>query len=116
MRNISAHYDLGNDFFALMLDETMMYSAAYYRQADDDLHTAPNSQARSHLPKLQLSADDHLLEIGTGWGGMALHAATHYGCRVTTTTISKEQHALTCERYVKLASMIASPSCSRTTN
>ena len=97
-RNISAHYDLGNDFFGLMLDETMMYSAAYYRSPEDSLHTAQVAELDRLCQKLQLSSDDHLLEIGTGWGGMAIHAAQNYGCKVTTTTISKEQHALAVQR------------------
>lgn len=97
-RNISAHYDLGNDFFALMLDETMMYSAAYYPSAESSLLQAQIAKMEVLAGKLQLQPDDHLLEIGTGWGAMAVHAARNYGCRVTTTTISKEQYALACER------------------
>ncbi|WP_111641742.1 SAM-dependent methyltransferase [Marinimicrobium alkaliphilum] len=90
-RNISAHYDLGNDFFKLFLDPTMMYSSAIYPSADADLNTAAEYKLQRICEKLELNADDHLLEIGTGWGGMAIYAARHYGCRVTTTTISREQ-------------------------
>lgn len=90
--NISAHYDLGNDFFSLFLDPTMMYSSAVYPQIDSSLEEASVNKLDRICQKLQLSEKDHLLEIGTGWGGMAIHAAKHYGCQVTTTTISKEQY------------------------
>ncbi len=99
-RNISAHYDLGNDFFALFLDREMMYSSAYYERADSDLEAAARAKLDLVCRKLALSSEDHLLEIGTGWGGLAIHAARHYGCRVTTTTISKEQFALAEKRIV----------------
>ena len=89
--NISAHYDLGNDFFSLFLDPTMMYSSAIYPQNDASLDVASVNKLDRICQKLALNENDHLLEIGTGWGGMAIHAAKHYGCRVTTTTISKEQ-------------------------
>ncbi|MCV2403509.1 cyclopropane-fatty-acyl-phospholipid synthase family protein [Marinomonas sp. C2222] len=89
--NISAHYDLGNDFFSLFLDPTMMYSSAIYPQENASLEDASVHKLDTICQKLQLSPEDHLLEIGTGWGGMAIHAAKHYGCKVTTTTISKEQ-------------------------
>lgn len=95
-RNIAAHYDLGNDFFALFLDADMMYSAAIYPHAAAGLEAA-SLHKRDHIcRRLQLKPADHLLEIGTGWGGMAIHAAQRYGCRVTTVTISREQyeHAL----------------------
>jgi cyclopropane-fatty-acyl-phospholipid synthase len=91
-RNIAAHYDLGNDLFALFLDPTMMYSCAYFERADATLHEAQLAKLDRICRKLRLGPNDHLLEIGTGWGGLALHAARHYGCRVTTTTISREQH------------------------
>ncbi|MEY2919897.1 MAG: hypothetical protein RL261_1202 [Pseudomonadota bacterium] len=91
-RNIAAHYDLGNDLFALFLDETMMYSCAVFEREDASLHEAQLAKLDRICRRLQLSPDDHLLEIGTGWGGLALHAAQNYGCRVTTTTISREQH------------------------
>jgi cyclopropane-fatty-acyl-phospholipid synthase len=91
-RNIAAHYDLGNDLFALMLDETMAYSCAVFERDDATLHEAQLAKFERICRKLQLSPRDHLLEIGTGWGGFAIHAASRYGCRVTTTTISREQH------------------------
>lgn len=91
-RNISAHYDLGNDLYELMLDETMMYSCAIYPRPDSTLHEAQVAKLDAICQKLALSPKDHLVEIGTGWGGLAIHAATNYGCRVTTTTISREQH------------------------
>jgi len=91
-RNISAHYDLGNDFFALWLDETMMYSSAIFETPDTPLHEAQLARLDAVCRRLDLQRDDHLVEIGTGWGGLAIHAAKHYGCRVTTTTISAEQH------------------------
>jgi cyclopropane-fatty-acyl-phospholipid synthase len=97
-RNISAHYDLGNDLFKLFLDENMMYSSAIFAEVDDTLERASQRKLDRICQKLQLKPGDHLLEIGTGWGGMALHAARHYGCRVTTTTISQEQHELASER------------------
>jgi cyclopropane-fatty-acyl-phospholipid synthase len=90
--NISAHYDLGNDFYELMLDRTMMYSSAIYPHADADLQTAQEHKLDVICDKLLLGPDVHLLEIGTGWGGLAVHAAKRHGCRVTTTTISREQH------------------------
>ena len=96
-RNIAAHYDLGNDFFRLFLSRDMMYSSAYWAEGDD-LDAASARKLDLICRKLQLTRDDHVLEIGTGWGGFALHAATHYGCRVTTTTISCEQQALARER------------------
>ena len=91
-RNISAHYDLGNEFFGLWLDDSMMYSAAVFDRPDMSLEEASAAKLDRICQKLELSPDDHLLEIGTGWGGFAIHAATHYGCRVTTTTISREQY------------------------
>ncbi|MGH8238575.1 MAG: class I SAM-dependent methyltransferase [Steroidobacteraceae bacterium] len=96
--NIAAHYDLGNEFFALFLDETMMYSAATFLEPQMSLHEAQLARLEGICRKLQLNADDHLLEIGTGWGGFALYAARRYGCRVTTTTISQEQCRLARER------------------
>jgi len=97
-RNIAAHYDLGNDLFALMLDETMAYSCGIYERADATLHEAQVAKFDRICRKLRLSPTDHLLEIGTGWGGFAIHAASRYGCRVTTTTISREQHEWARER------------------
>ncbi len=92
-RNISAHYDLGNDFFRLMLDETMAYSCAIYATPATTLHEAQLAKFDAVCQKLDLKPGERLLEIGTGWGGLAMHAARHYGCKVTTTTISSEQHA-----------------------
>src|SRR5262249_39369984 len=92
-RNIAAHYDLGNDFFELMLDPTMMYSCAVFERPDMTLEEASVAKLERICSKLDLKPSDHLVEIGTGWGGLAIHAAACYGCRVTTTTISKEQHA-----------------------
>lgn len=97
-RNIAAHYDLGNDFFRLFLDETMMYSSGIFPHAEASLHEASVEKIDRVCRKLRLSPRDHLLEIGTGWGGFALHAAETYGCRITTTTISEEQHAFATRR------------------
>jgi len=97
-RNIAAHYDLGNDLFRLFLDENMMYSSAVYRDENTDLDSAASYKNHLLCRKLDLSPDDHLLEIGTGWGGFAIQAARDYGCRVTTTTVSAEQYKLACER------------------
>ena len=90
-KNISAHYDLGNDFFELFLDPTMMYSAGIFPHADASMEEASQFKLDRICYKLGLQPSDHLLEIGTGWGAMAIHAAKHYGCRVTTTTISQKQ-------------------------
>jgi cyclopropane-fatty-acyl-phospholipid synthase len=98
-RNISAHYDLSNDFFRLFLDRTMMYSCACYQTADDSLETAQLQKLDRICRKLRLGPEDHVLEIGTGWGGFAEHAQRHYGCRITTTTISREQHAFAEQRF-----------------
>lgn len=97
-RNIAAHYDLGNDFFRLFLDETMMYSSGIFEQAGSTLYEASLAKLDRVCQKLDLEANDHLLEIGTGWGGLAIHAAANYGCRVTTTTISREQFELARQR------------------
>ena len=96
-RNISAHYDLGNEFFSLFLDSSMMYSSAMFAMGDS-LEQASQRKLDRICQKLDLRPGDHLVEIGTGWGGMALHAAQEFGCRVTTTTISREQHALASKR------------------
>ena len=90
-RNIAAHYDLGNPLFKLFLDSRLMYSSAIYESEDTDLEKASERKLQRICEKLQLGPEDHLLEIGTGWGGMALYAAKHTGCEVTTTTISREQ-------------------------
>ncbi|HPW11701.1 class I SAM-dependent methyltransferase [Thermomonas sp.] len=97
-RNIAAHYDLGNDFFRLFLSEDLMYSSALYAGDDDTLEAASTRKLDRICDKLRLGPDDHVVEIGTGWGGFAVHAARTRGCRVTTTTISREQHALASQR------------------
>lgn len=97
-QNIAAHYDLGNAFYRLWLDESMAYSCAFFPRADAALEEAQVAKFDRICQKLRLKPEDHLLEIGTGWGGFALHAATHYGCRITSTTISQEQHALAVEK------------------
>jgi cyclopropane-fatty-acyl-phospholipid synthase len=91
-RNIAAHYDLGNDFYRLWLDKQMMYSCAYFESSDATLDEAAVAKLDRACRKLDLSANDSVLEIGSGWGGFAIHAAKNYGCHVTTTTISKSQH------------------------
>ena len=97
-RQIAAHYDIGNDLFSLMLDETMTYSCAIFEEAATSLHQAQLAKLDRICRKLELCPQDHVLEIGTGWGGFAIHAASQYGCRVTTTTISAEQHQLAVTR------------------
>jgi cyclopropane-fatty-acyl-phospholipid synthase len=97
-RNIAAHYDLGNDLYGLMLDESMAYSCAIFPSAESTLLEASRTKFDAACRKLALQPSDHLLEIGTGWGGLAIHAARHYGCRVTTTTISRAQHEYARER------------------
>ncbi len=97
-RNIEAHYDLGNDFFRLWLDETLAYSCGIFQTSSDSLRDASQEKFDRACRKLDLHPSDHVLEIGTGWGGFAIHAASKYGCRVTTTTISKEQFAVASER------------------
>ncbi len=91
-RNIAAHYDLGNELYRRFLDQQMQYSSAIFPSADASLEQAQQEKLRQICEKLQLTPADHLLEIGTGWGGLAIYAARHYGCRVTTTTISEEQY------------------------
>jgi cyclopropane-fatty-acyl-phospholipid synthase len=91
LRNIHAHYDLGNDFFSSFLDETRMYSCGIFSNPNSTLYEASITKIDRICKKLNLSPDDHLLEIGTGWGGFALYAAKNYGCRITSTTISQEQ-------------------------
>ena len=95
-RNISGHYDLGNDFFSLFLDPTLAYSCAIFQDKDSTLHEASIAKFDRICRKLNLTGKDHVLEIGSGWGGFALHAAERYGCRVTTTTLSRRQY-----EYVK---------------
>lgn len=93
-KNIAAHYDLGNDMFALFLDPTMMYSSAMFNAHTHSLQQASELKLKTICDKLDLKPSDHLIEIGTGWGGFAIFAAQHYGCKVTTTTISQQQFAL----------------------
>ncbi len=92
-KNISAHYDLGNELFKLFLDPTLTYSSGYFETPDDSMEQASIQKIDLICQKLKLSANDRILEIGSGWGSLAIHAATHYGCHVTTTTISQEQYA-----------------------
>lgn len=101
-KNIAAHYDLGNDFYALFLDPTMTYSCNIFEREDMSLEEAAIAKYERICRKLRLGRDDHLLEIGTGWGGFAIHAATTYGCRVTTTTISQQQYEMAKERIERL--------------
>ncbi|RDZ28066.1 SAM-dependent methyltransferase [Lysobacter silvisoli] len=100
-RNIAAHYDLGNPFFRLFLSEDLMYSSALYAGDDDTLETASARKLARICEKLRLTPEDHVIEIGSGWGGFAVHAARAHGCRVTTTTISHEQHALARQRVAE---------------
>jgi len=96
-KNISAHYDLGNTLFESFLDETMSYSAAYFPAAESTLEEAQLAKLERICDALCLGPGDHVVEIGTGWGGLAVHAAATRGCRVTTTTISREQHSYAVE-------------------
>jgi cyclopropane-fatty-acyl-phospholipid synthase len=91
-RNIAAHYDLGNALFELFLDDNLMYSSALFRDAREPLEQASRRKLDRICQKLDLRPDDSVVEIGSGWGGFALHAAAQYGCKVTTATISREQH------------------------
>ncbi len=97
-QNISAHYDLGNDFYRLFLDETMTYSSALFASSDQSLADAQRNKYRAVAEGAGLRAGQHVLEIGSGWGGFAIHAAGELGCRVTSITISQEQHDLARER------------------
>lgn len=99
-RNIAAHYDLGNEFFALFLSPDLMYSSAIWTHESDTLESASVRKLERICRKLDLKPTDRVIEIGTGWGGFALYAARHYGCHVTSTTISREQHALASERVL----------------
>ena len=90
-RNIGHHYDLGNDFYQLWLDPTLAYSSAFFEGPNQGLEAAQLAKFELICRKLQLSPEDHLLEIGTGWGGFALYAVKTHGCRITTTTISRQQ-------------------------
>ncbi len=100
-RNIGAHYDLGNTFFSLFLSSDLMYSSALFADAADTLELASTRKLDHICRKLRLQPGDRVVEIGTGWGGFALHAARHYGCHVTTTTVSREQHALATARVAQ---------------
>lgn len=93
-RNVAAHYDLSNEFFGLFLSEDLMYSSALWTRGPDTLEAASARKLEAVCRKLELTERDHVLEIGTGWGGFALYAARHYHCRVTTTTISRNQYEL----------------------
>ena len=97
-QNISAHYDIGNDLYSAFLDSEMLYSSAIYREQNVSLEQAQLEKMDRLCKQLKLTADDHLLEIGTGWGALAIYAAKHYGCKVTTTTISEEQYDLAKQR------------------
>ncbi|MQA73953.1 MAG: methyltransferase domain-containing protein [Solirubrobacterales bacterium] len=97
-RHIAAHYDLGNALFESFLDPRMIYSCAYFDEPGASLERAQLAKLERICSRLELGPDDHLLEIGTGWGGLAIHAAGEHGARVTTTTISREQHAFATER------------------
>lgn len=97
-RNISEHYDLGNDFYSLWLDETMTYSSALFEQPGQSLADAQRAKYDALCQRLELKPGDHVLEIGCGWGGFCTHAAREYGCRVTAVTISEEQYKYAVER------------------
>jgi cyclopropane-fatty-acyl-phospholipid synthase len=99
--NIAAHYDLGNDFYALFLDETMTYSCGIFEREDSTLQEASLAKYDRICKKLAMKPDDEVLEIGTGWGGFAIYAASRYGCRVTTTTISRAQYDLARQRLAE---------------
>ncbi len=98
-RNISEHYDLGNDFYKLFLDPTMTYSSALFESPEQTLEAAQIAKYDSLCRKLKLKPTDHLLEIGSGWGGFSCHAAKNYGCRITTVTISEEQFKYASARF-----------------
>ncbi len=100
-KNISAHYDLNNDFFATFLDATMTYSSAYFKDEGMTLEQAQLTKYDRLCKQLNLKPTDHVLEIGSGWGGNAIYMAKNYGCKVTTITISEEQHKLAKERVAK---------------
>jgi cyclopropane-fatty-acyl-phospholipid synthase len=100
-KNISEHYDLNNDFFSLFLDPTMTYSSAYFEREGMTLQDAQTAKYDRLCRQLHLKPSDHVLEIGSGWGGNAIHIAKNYGCKVTTATISEEQYKLAKERIAK---------------
>ena len=99
--NIAAHYDLGNTFYAAFLDEELLYSSALFTTKEQSLADAQKIKMDRLCQQLNLSAEDHLLEIGTGWGAMAEYAARYYGCRVTTTTLSREQYTWATDRIAR---------------
>ncbi len=99
--NIRRHYDLSNDFFALWLDESWMYSSALWSRPEDSLTTAQYHKLDRACQQLQINPNDSLLEVGSGWGTLAIHAAKNYGCQVTTTTISQQQYELAQERIAR---------------
>lgn len=103
-KNIAAHYDLGNKLFENFLDPTMTYSSGFFEKPDATMQQASTAKLDRICQKLGLSESDHVVEIGTGWGSFALHAARNYNCKITTTTISEEQYQLACQR-VKDAGM-----------
>ena len=98
-KNIAEHYDLGNDFYKLFLDKTMTYSSAIFKEPDQTLEDAQTEKYDRLCRQIKLNAHDHVLEIGSGWGGFAVHAVRKYGCRVTTVTISEEQFKYAYERF-----------------
>jgi cyclopropane-fatty-acyl-phospholipid synthase len=112
-KDIAYHYDLGNDLFERMLDPTMMYSCALFEREGMTLEEASVAKLERVCQRLEIGPDDHVLEIGTGWGGFAIHAAATRGCRVTTTTISREQHdyAVTRVREAGLADRVTVLMC-----
>lgn len=101
LKNIRSHYDIGNDFFKLFLDETMMYSCALFENEQNSLLEASQNKIKTIVEKLKLKPTDHLIEIGTGWGSLAIYAAKTYGCKVTTTTISRQQYDYAQEQIIK---------------
>ncbi len=101
-RNIAQHYDLGDHFFEQFLDETMMYSSGYFSASETSMQEASIKKLDMICQKLRLSTRDHVVEIGSGWGAFACHAAKYYGCRVTTTTISEAQYLRASARVASL--------------
>ncbi|WP_029805531.1 SAM-dependent methyltransferase, partial [Vibrio parahaemolyticus] len=100
-KNIHAHYDLGNDLYEAFLDTNMLYSSALYHTSADSLEQAQINKMERLCQQLELQSTDHVIEIGTGWGAMAIYMAEQYGCRVTTTTISEEQHEYARQQIVQ---------------
>ena len=101
-KNIASHYDLGNDFYQLFLDSSMAYSCALYSDPEDALEVAQNRKFETICRKLDLQPGDRVIEIGTGWGGFATYVKRHYGCRITTTTISRKQHQFSAKLFASL--------------